>query len=100
MAISIDRLSSITRVNDVKGKNESASSVFSQMYDAAIKSLEETNGLQKKAEQMSIDFTLGKIDNLHDVMIAQEKATIALQYTVKLRDKILEAYNDIMRIQL
>ena len=36
----------------------------------------------------------------HDVMIAQEKASIALQYTVQLRDSILDAYNEIMRMQV
>ena len=42
----------------------------------------------------------GKIDNVADVMVAQEKASIALQYTVQLRNKLLDAYNEIMRIQV
>ena len=49
---------------------------------------------------MSIDFALGKVDSVHDVMIAQEKASIALQYTVQLRDSVLDAYNQIMRMQV
>lgn len=81
-------------------QNKEAGSVFSDMYQSAIKMLDETNTLQKGAEQASLDFALGKVDNIHDVMIAQEKASIALQYTVQLRDKLLEAYNEIMRIQL
>lgn len=81
-------------------KTQNNGSVFSDMYQSAIKMLDETNTLQKSADQMSTDFALGKIENVHDVMIAQEKASIALQYTVQLRDKLLEAYNEIMRIQL
>lgn len=74
--------------------------VFSKMYQSAIDMIDETNSLQKNADQMSLDFAMGKIDSVHDVMIAQEKATIALQYTVQLRDSILDAYNEIMRMQI
>lgn len=81
-------------------KTQENKSVFSDLYKSAINMLEQTNTLQKEADQASLDFALGKVDNVHDVMIAQEKASIALQYTVQIRDKILEAYNEIMRIQL
>jgi flagellar hook-basal body complex protein FliE len=47
-----------------------------------------------------MSFAIGDIDNIHEVMIAQEKATVALQYTVQIRDKVLEAYNEIMRMQI
>jgi len=84
----------------VDNENSDSGSVFSDMYKSAINMLDETNTLQKNAEQMSIDFALGKVDSVHDVMIAQEKATIALQYTVQLRDSVLDAYNEIMRMQV
>lgn len=81
-------------------KTQENKSVFLDMYQSAINLLEQTNTLQKDADQASLDFALGKTDSVHEVMIAQEKASIALQYTVQLRDKLLEAYNEIMRIQL
>ncbi|PKM56963.1 MAG: flagellar hook-basal body complex protein FliE [Firmicutes bacterium HGW-Firmicutes-3] len=75
-------------------------SPFKALFNAAMSNIEGTNSLTKKADQMSIDFAVGKIDNIADVMIAQEKASIALQFTVQLRNKLLDAYNEIMRIQL
>lgn len=75
-------------------------SPFKMFYDAAINTVNETNTLQKEADQMSLDFALGNIDNIHEVMIAQEKASIALQYTVQLRDSVMDAYNEIMRMQV
>jgi flagellar hook-basal body complex protein FliE len=75
-------------------------SPFKALFNAAMSNIEDTNSLTKKADQMSLDFAVGKIDNIADVMIAQEKASIALQFTVQLRNKLLDAYNDIMRIQL
>ncbi len=85
--------------NQTESKSETGS-VFGQFYKSAVDMLEETNTLQKEADQMAMDFALGNIDNVHDVMIAQEKASIALQYTVQLRDSLLDAYNEIMRMQV
>lgn len=73
---------------------------FSAFLSSAVDNLEQTNQLQKTADQMSVDFAVGRIDNIADVMIAQEKASVALQYTVQLRNKLLDAYNEIMRIQV
>lgn len=83
-----------------KSVDKENDTIFSDVYQSAIDMLNETNQLQKEADQAGIDFAVGKIDNVHDVMIAQEKASIALQYTVQLRDSLLEAYNEIMRIQI
>lgn len=42
----------------------------------------------------------GDVDNLHDVTIAQEKANVSLQLTMSIRNKIVEAYKEIMRMQI
>jgi flagellar hook-basal body complex protein FliE len=46
------------------------------------------------------DFAAGRTDNIHQVMIAAEKSDIALQFTMQIRNKILDAYNEIMRMQI
>ncbi len=81
-------------------KPQSKGTAFKTFFDTALSGLESTNQLQKEADSMSIDFALGRIDNVADVMIAQEKASVAMQYTVQLRNKLLDAYNEIMRIQV
>lgn len=83
-----------------QGMDKSEGTPFKMFFDAAMDNLDEVNTLQKNADQMSVDLALGKIDNVADVMIAQEKASIALQYTVQLRNKLLDAYNEIMRLQV
>ena len=62
--------------------------------------LNETNDLQNAAETEEIKFALGYSENTHDLAIAQEKANIAIQYTVAVRDKILDAYKEIMNMQI
>lgn len=99
MAIKITDLSNIKNTTITRNDNKSGS-VFNDIYKAAINLVEETNQTQKVADKMSVDFAAGKIDSIHEVMIASEKANIALQYTVQLRNKVLEAYNEIMRMQV
>jgi flagellar hook-basal body complex protein FliE len=101
MSISIKQMPKLNKLTLPKIQSEkNTSNVFSDLYNSAINVLDEANNAQKAADKASIDLALGKIDNVDSVMIAQEKADIALQYTIRLRDKILDSYNDIMRMQV
>ena len=62
--------------------------------------LDETNQLQNTAESLEIQFLLGEAENTHDLQIAQRKANTALDYTIAVRDKVLDAYNNIMNMQM
>lgn len=75
-------------------------STFDSIFSTALGMLDETNQLQNTAESMEIQFALGLADNTHDLQIAQKKANEALAYTVAVRDKVLEAYNSIMNMQM
>lgn len=63
-------------------------------------SLKETNRLQLEADNMDKLFAAGLVDNIADVTIASTKADIAISYTVEIISKVLNAYNEIMRLQL
>jgi len=52
----------------------------------------------KQADQMTEDFASGKADSLHEVMIATEKSGISLSFLLQIRSKVLEAYQEIMRM--
>jgi flagellar hook-basal body complex protein FliE len=62
--------------------------------------LNEVNQLQVDSDQKSQDFALGKIDNVHDVTIATEKAKLALNLTLAIQNKVVDAYNKVMRMQI
>ena len=89
-----DTLSSLSGISDEKAGD------FSSILDSMINSLNETNILQNQAEASAIQFALGESDNMHDLLIAQTKANTALQYTVAVRDKLIEAYQQIMQMQI
>lgn len=71
---------------------------FATIFQSAKDMLQETSDLQNKAEEQEIKFALGLSNNTHDLQIAQEKANIALQYTMAVRDKVIEAYKELMNI--
>lgn len=73
---------------------------FSSVLDSAINMINETNELRNKADSEQIRFALGESENTHDLLIAETKALTALQYTVAVRDKALDAYKEIMNMQI
>jgi flagellar hook-basal body complex protein FliE len=89
-----------TPVKDVRTPKVDATTGFQSMLDSAMGLLEETNALQKNVNREQIALQLGESDNTHDLMIAEKKANTALQYTVAVRDRILDAYQQIMQMQV
>ena len=59
-----------------------------------------TNDLLSSKENEQLKWMMGISENTHDLTIAVGKAQTALNYTVALRDKLLEAYKEIMQIQI
>ncbi len=63
--------------------------------------LGEVNDAQTKAGELQTDLMTGrKPVEVHDVMIGMEKAGIALQLTLAVRNKVLEAYQEVSRMQI
>ncbi|MBE5907490.1 MAG: flagellar hook-basal body complex protein FliE [Lachnospiraceae bacterium] len=73
---------------------------FGRVLDAAKNMIKETNNLQNAAQMEEMKFALGLADNTHDVMIAERKAQVALNYTVAVRDRFLQSYQTIMNMQI
>lgn len=73
---------------------------FTSMFQSALSNLNETNSLLNTQEEEEIKFALGISENTHDLAIAAAKASTALSYTVALRDKFIEAYKELMQIQI
>lgn len=76
------------------------SNVFDSILNSAIDNINNTNSLLSDAENEEISFAMGESESTHDLMIALQKASTALQYTVAVRDKFMEAYKEIMQMQI
>ena len=73
---------------------------FAGILNVAMENIKTTNAYISEKENMELKFALGETDNTHDLLIAQQKASTALQYTVALRDKFLESYKELMNMQI
>ncbi len=83
-------------ISDHVSKKDKSTDFYSVLNEA----LNRVNQLQIESQQQNMLLSIGEVDNLHDVTIAAEKANIALQLTLSIRNKIVEAYQEIMRMQI
>jgi flagellar hook-basal body complex protein FliE len=65
-----------------------------------MSSLNQVSNLQKDAEKKINEVVLGDARSVHEVIIATEKAALALQLLVQVQNKAVDAYHEIMRLQL
>ncbi|MFK3938692.1 flagellar hook-basal body complex protein FliE [Alkalihalobacillus sp. NPDC078783] len=86
----------------VKRQVETVSSGEAQESFKAMlgQALSEVNTLQNESSQKTEALALGKPVELHDVMITGQKASVSLQATIEIRNKMVEAYQEIMRMQV
>ena len=95
--ISSDYLNQIAQQNKLVATDDDS---FSSVLSSAMSMVSETNDLQNNAQSEAIRFALGQSENTHDLTTAQTKALTAIQYTVAVRDKIIDAYKEIMNMQI
>ena len=63
-------------------------------------SINEVNKSQAESDRLTEKLALGQDVDLHTVMIAAQKSSVALQATMEVRNKAVEAYQEIMRMQI
>lgn len=89
----------LTIQNDTKVNGDNLGA-FESLLSSAVNMYKEADTYQKNAEQAEINFALGYSTSTHDLALAQQKANIALQYTVRVTNKAIEAYKELMNMQL
>lgn len=70
---------------------------FKDVFKEALADVQET---QKICEEDNIRVALGEVDDLHTVALNAKKAAIALDVFVAMKNTAVEAYNEVMRINL
>ena len=76
---------------------ESAGANFGDLLQS---SLDRVGQLQSEADRAVEDLTLGRQTDLHSTLIAVEKAGIAMELALQIRNKLLNAYETLMRQQI
>lgn len=62
--------------------------------------VESVNQQQVRSDELATRFTTGEVENVHDAMLAMEKASLSFQFLVEVRNKLVEGYQEVMRMQV
>ena len=68
--------------------------------DTLAESLNKVNDIQQEADKAIEKLVAGKTQNIHETMLAVGKADTAFRMTMQVRNKIVEAYQEVMRMQV
>ena len=80
-----------------KLKQEEKTVDFGQLFK---QSLEKVNAAQHESDMLTDKLVTGEVKDVHDVMIAAQKASLSLQLTMKVRNKFFEASQEVRRMKV
>ena len=69
-------------------------------FNPAKELFRSVNNVQNKAEQSAVDFSMGEAENVHRVVVDMEESLMATKLMVHVRNKAVEAYQEVMRMQI
>lgn len=70
------------------------------MFDRLLSSLKEIDAGFAQNTQAATELALGQSDNLHQVVISAERTRLQFELAMSMRNRVLEAYQEIMRMQV
>jgi flagellar hook-basal body complex protein FliE len=90
----------INNVNNVGAGAKSASTASGDFGSKVVDALQNLDDTQKNADTLSLKAATGDLNDVHNYMIAATEASVQTEFTVAVRNKAVEAFNDIMRMQV
>ena len=90
----------LTDIAGIQSADRSAGAPGADFASWIAKELGTVNDKIMQSDQMLQRLATGEVDNLHQVMIGIEDAKVAFQLLVQVRNKLLDAYQDILRMQV
>jgi flagellar hook-basal body complex protein FliE len=97
-------ISSLSRIGAVQpqavAKQPTAAEVTKSFSSFLTDALDQVNQAQVESARLTDQFAAGQIQDVHQVMIASQKSSIMLQLTMQVRNKVIESYQEIMRMPM
>lgn len=81
------------------GTEEANATSFDALLQSAMNMVKETNDYTNEAAEAELAYAMGINNSTADLQVAQMKANISLQYTVAVRNAVMDAYKEIMQMQ-
>jgi flagellar hook-basal body complex protein FliE len=84
----------------LQNKTGDAQKTDADFADTLKEAIQGVNALQKESAETTEMFINGEISDMHQVTLSMEKARVGLELLLEIRNKMLEGYQEIMRMQL
>lgn len=91
------RSNTLGKIAGVESRASGDSKGFKEMLTEALDSV---NKAQWEADRATTALALGEVQDVHQVTLAMERADLMLQLTIRVRNKAIEAYQEISRMQI
>ena len=88
--------SRLAQANQASASTTGVHQSFSEFLEAHV---EDVNRMQIEADQAVSAMATGRSHNLHEMMLALDRADVSFRLMTKVRNKAVEAYQEIMRLQ-
>lgn len=93
-------LGQLGKVAQPAGSGAAAGAGSKSFGDVVVGALDSLQALQTKADGLAVQAATGDLTDVHDYMIAATEANLATEFTVAVRNRAVEAFNEIMRMQV
>ena len=98
--ISINNGVGLGQLNNITTDKIEKKDVGSKFSDILNNALDDANKLKIESDKLTEDYILGKNDNLHEVMISAQKAEVSIMFVTEVRNRLMDAYQEFMRMQI
>lgn len=88
------------RPAQVPGQNAGTAGIAQSFSSYLTDAIDQISTLQSEADAASTKLVTGDLSDIHQAVIASEKAGLALQLAIEVRNKVIEAYQEVMRMQI
>ena len=88
------------KTSDINLENVGDLGSAKSFTDMLVESISKVNNLQTEANSAIEKLATGKTKNIHETMLAVEKADIAFKTMNQIRSKVIDAYKEVMRMQV
>jgi flagellar hook-basal body complex protein FliE len=89
--------SGVQPLSGTAGVSAAGGAEFGDMLSQGLQNLE---GLHDRADQLAVQAATGDLQSLHDYTITATEASVATQLTTAVRNKAVEAFQEIMRMSI
>jgi len=81
------------------GTTSAAAAASGAQFASVLGSVDSLQAMQSKTADLAVQAVTGDLENVHDYTIAAAESSLALELTAAVRNKAVDAFNEIMRMQ-